>query len=123
MTPSARQVCGAAAQLIRCSAVRPELIGGYTERALDRGVGKIECPCCDGDIDGDKIMRSEWKAAQPGLGGVFRPLCQGSAISHREIETSVGSGSIPAPVSIQDETEVEWMRVPRDVPPDAPAPW
>jgi hypothetical protein len=68
-------------------------------------------------------MRSEWKTTQRGLGGVFRSFCQSPAICHREIEASVDSGSIPTPVRIQDETEVERMRIPRDVPPDAPTPW
>jgi hypothetical protein len=68
-------------------------------------------------------VRSEWKAVQRGLRGVFGPLCQGPAISHGEVEAPVDSGSIPTPVSIQDKTEVERMRIPRDVPPDAPNPW
>lgn len=68
---------------------------------------------CDGQIDGDEIVRPEREAAQSGPLGILRSLGKGGFIAHGEVEAAVDAGPIPSAVRAQDETEVERMRAPR----------
>ena len=122
MTLGTGKVCHAAAELIGGSAVRSELRGCHTEGALDRWVREIESARCDRQIDGDEIVRPERDPTKRSPGGIFLSLSKGPAIAGGEIEAAVNPGTIPPAARIQDETEVEGMRVPRDIPPNAPAP-
>lgn len=122
MTLGTGKVCRAAAELICSSAVLSELRGCHTKGTLDCWVREIESARCERQIDGDEIVRPERETCKSSLGDIFCLLGKGPAIAGGEIEAAVNRGTIPPAVRIQDGTEVEGMRVPRDIPPNAPIP-
>lgn len=123
MTLGAGKVCRASAELIGSGAVCPHLRGCHTKGALDRQLREIKSPRCDCQVDGDQIVRPERKTGKSSLGSIFLPFCKSPAIAGGEIEAAVNPGTIPSSVRMQNETEVEGMSAPRNVPPNATTPW
>lgn len=116
------KIGGAPAQLVGGGAVGPQLLGRHAEGALKLTIGEIQNALCNREINRNQVVRAEGEAAQRGKVGILGPLGTGTVSAGGEVQTAVDPGSIPAPVSIEDGTEVKWMRAPRDVAPNPSAP-